>query len=414
MQLTPLLKPFFKKAWQSKLLPNISGENASFNDEGDNTAGWTTSNCAVAVVGSYLRQTKTSAGTSSSISKAVTFTPDNRDYILYGNVRASALSASDISALWFINGSKEFSIWLGSASATSTGDIGSASIAGTTGTSTKNTAVVASAGTLDYANNAIEFALQYDSKFGQMVCWLKEQDGRWKFSARVACDWFAPSPLQIQILKTSNAPANSWVEFDYLTLCKPNFVAIGDSICAGATLFNPNRTVGLTNDDSTWMRHCAPYQNLRNNLIVNKGVGSQSSMQINARIVEATREGAQVIFLHASSNDEALGVSLATRTANIQASINSISAAGAFPVLLNAVYGTATEPTNLPTPDLRDYMRGWWDVNMTQMSGTFTPINIMNPIIDSNGFMSDSLTQSDKIHPTVSGYKLIGEYISNY
>ncbi len=393
--------------------PDIADNNATFTDEGVGTSGWTASNCTMSVSGSYLRATKSvGPGTNCSITKAWTFTPTNRDFIVYGKMRASAINTNDISVLWILNGAKEASIWLGTQDGGATGPasvIGSASIVGTTGASTYNRAQVAASG-LSYDTVPVEFALHFCSKFSQITCWFREADGRWKFKARVACDFF--SSTSVQILKSSGAPNGSWVEFDYVTLCKPNIVAIGDSICAGATLFNPNRTSGLTDDESSWMRHCLLYPSLRNNLIVNKGVGSQTSTQIQSRIAEATGEGPRVVILHASSNDELGGISKGTRTTNIQASITSITAANQAVVLLNAMYGTSGGADNTPTPDLRDYMTDWWENYLPTLTGRYTAIDIMQAVMGTSGFQDAALTQSDGIHPTPTGYELIGELIA--
>lgn len=399
-------------ASMTPILPTIADDNSTFNDEGEAVAGWTASNGTLSASGSYLRLTKTAAGSNSSMTKAITFTPTNRDFILYGKVRASAVSSGDMSVVWLLNGTKEISFWLGSRDAANTAPnqiIGSASLLTTTGSTTYNRIEVAANG-LAYDTTAVEFALHFCSKFLQVTCWFREADGRWKFKARAACDWF--SSTQIQVLKSTNAPAGSWVEFDYLTLAKPNIVAIGDSICAGATLYNPNRTSDLTNDESTWMRHCRLYPSRRNNLIVNKGVGSQTSAQIQARIAEATGEGPRIVVVHASSNDELFSITKAARTTNIQNSINAINAAGQFPLLLNAMYGTQAGADNTPTPDLRDYMTDWWDNYRPTLSGPFGALDIMRPMIDGNGFMQSSLTQSDGIHPTPAGHQVVGGFIA--
>lgn len=393
-----------------KLFPDsatLPDDNAVFSDEGDTTSGWTASNATLSSSGSWLRQTKTAGGSNSSMTKTIgTFTPTNRDWILYGSVRSASSSCTGV--IWILNEAKEISLWLGSANADSSSSPGSVSMCGTVGT-TRNVAVVASG--LSYSTTAVEFALQYDSKFGQLVCWFRESDGRWKFKARVACDWF--SSTSISALTTTASAAGSWIEIDYLSLCKPNIVAIGDSICEGKTLFSPNRTLGLTNDESSWQRHAVLFPSRRNNLIVNKGVGGQTSTQILDRIAEATGEGPRLVILHASSNDEVGGVSQSTRTSNIQSSLNAITAAGQQAVLLNAMYGTSGGSDNTPTPDLRDYMTTWWATYAASLSGSYTPINIMSPLIDGSGFMQTGLTQSDGIHPTAAGYEAVGNFIES-
>lgn len=390
-------------------LPAIADENSTFNDEGTATTGWTTSNATLLQSGSTLRQTKTADGYNSSMSKSMTFTPSNSDYILYGKVRAK-YATGDTSVIWLLNGSEEVSIWLGSASANSEPTLGAISICGTTGSSTRNVVQVADG--YNYETTAVEFALQYDHKFSTLTCWFREGDGRWKWKGRVACNWF--SSTQIQALTTTASAAGAWIEFDYLTLARPNIALLSDSIGEGKTLFSPYPTLNLTDDESTWMRHAPIYQTLRNNLVVNKGVGGNSSTQMLSRVTDVTSTGARVVFLHASSNDEALGVSQETRTSNIQSTVNAIAAAGGQTVLLNAMYGTASGSDNTPTPDLRDYMKAWWTTRKPTVTGLALDIDIMQPIDVAGDFMDAALTQADGIHPNVAGHTAIGAYITTF
>lgn len=387
------------------LLPTIADDNATFNDEGDATAGWTTSNATLSVSGSVLRQTKNAAGSSSSMAKALSFTPASKDYILYGKAKAS-YDTNHIGVIWFLNGSKEVSIWFGSSGANTAYNGGAVSICGTTGASTRNVAIAA-LGT-SYNTTGIEFALHFDSKWNRLNCYFKES-GKWRFKVGVNCDWF--SSTEIRVLNTTGTPAGGWVEVDYLTLCKPNIVSIGDSICEGKTLHAPNPALGLTNNTNTWQYHAPIYATLRNNLIVNKGVGAQTSAQIASRMAaDATDHGPRVVFLHASSNDEGAAISKATRSTNIQSSINTVTGAGAECVLLNAMYGTAAGADNTPTPDLRDYMLDWWANYSTSLTGLALRVNIMSPLL-SGGFMDASLTEADGIHPTAFGYQDIGDLL---
>lgn len=384
-------------------LPPIADDNATFNDEGTATTGWTTSNATLSVTGSSLRQTKTAGGSNSSASKSIpTFTPSNSDYVLYiGGLKASS---SGTGVIWLLNGSKEVSIWLGSNDASNPAS-GAISICGTTGSATRNVAQVASG--FDYTNGKVDVALQFDQKFTSLTCWFMESDGRYKFKGRVACDWF--SAANIQALMSTPSAAGTWVEFDYITLCRPNIVMLSDSIGEGKTLFSPDRSLNLTNDESTWMRHSLLYPTLRNNLIVNKGVGGQTSAQIAARAATDCA-GARVVFLHASSNDVAGGISQATRKTNIQNTINTITGLGANTILLNASYGTQSGSDNTPSPALRDYMKTSWDTQLNTVSAYYK-LNIMQPLLDSNGFLSSSYA-ADGIHFNVAGHTAVGAYIT--
>jgi len=69
-------------------LPQLTTEHATFNDEGDSASGWASSNASITSSGSYFRKTKQSAGSNSSMTKSISLTPANSDFILYGKVRA--------------------------------------------------------------------------------------------------------------------------------------------------------------------------------------------------------------------------------------------------------------------------------------------------------------------------------------
>ena len=389
----------------ASIFPTIPDENSTFNDEGTSTTGWTGSNATLLVTGSTLRQTKVAGGSNSSMTKTITFTPTSRDYLLYGSIRGRN-NADTVSVIWMLNGSKEVSVWLGS-NGTSVATPGMVTLVGTTGASTRNSATAMTG--FDYENNSVEFCLHFDSKYNTLTMYTRDVGGGYTYRARVACDWF--DSTSVQLLTTTASLAGAWVEFDYVTLARPNILAIGDSICEGKTLFSPNPALGLTDYTSTWMKYCKIYQGLRNNLIIDKGVGGNTSAQILARITDATGEGGRVIFLHASTNDVVGGISQVDRTTNIQSSVNAITASSASAVLLNAMYGTSTAPDNTPSPALRDYMTTWWDTSSSTITGLAGRINIMSPVAGGGGFMASSLTQSDGLHPTPSGYSAIGAFI---
>jgi len=246
--------------------------------------------------------------------------------------------------------------------------------------------------------------------------YILDADGKWDFRGSYA---FFSDMASIDTLVASlgGSSASTSLTWDWLMYCRPNIVAIGDSICAGHNFFDPNPTVyaGEDNGSSTWMKHSLIYRSLRNHLIVNKGIGSQTSTATAARMAEATAHSPRLVFLHASSNDEAATgptISQATRTTNIQNSINSITGAGAAAILLNASYGTSAGSDNTPTPDLRDYMKLWWDTSRPSLTGLAGSIDIMQPLLLS-GFL-DPAKAADGIHPNATGYQAVGEYIAAF
>lgn len=392
-------------AFPSPALPPLFDENYTFNDEGAASAGWTAANAAITTDGTVLRLTKNVASTSvnASMTKTIALPGTNKDFIFYGKVRMSQ-GSNHSGAIWLSDGTRYYIMWLNYNDEHPTVKIVQGAISFTYNNSGTVNAKQVQTGA-DTANNWTEFALQYDHKFGALNCFYREADGRWMLKGRVAAGFF--NAVQVQVLTITNAPQNSWMEFDYLSVCRPNLMVIGDSIPAGETLYNPNLSLNKADYTSTWARYAKLYPALRNNLVVNKGVGSESSTQTLARITDVTDQAPKVVFLHASTNDQVLGVSSGTRTTNITNSVNAIEAAGAQCVLLNAMYGTSSNSIN---PAHRDYMKNWWDASATSV-GSYGTVDIMTPLL-SGGYMADAKTQSDKIHPNPTGHQGIGELIA--
>lgn len=388
--------------------PVIADDNATFNDEGTATTGWTASNATMGVTGSVLRLTKTSgSGSSGSITKSVTMPGSNLDHGFYGKVNMSRAATNHGGAVWLRNSgnTRQFVFWMNYSS------VGGAYSQGTLSiqcyeSATLRTATVATG--VNTETDSIEFVLQYDHKWQSMCCYLKQIDGTWDLKARLACSYVAY--IEAQLITLSAAPSGTWMEFDYLTIARPNIVLVGDSIAEGKTLYSPNLSLSLTNYNSTWARYAALYPTLRNNLVFNKGIGSETSTALLARIADATGQSPRLVIVHASTNDEVNGISQSTRTSNIQGAIDAIVAASAECVLLNAMYGTSTYSGNTPSPDHRDYMLDWWDNYRTSLTDLYASLDIMQAIV-SSGFMNSSLTQGDGIHPTPSGHEDIGDLI---
>lgn len=390
-------------------LPVISDDNATFNDEGVSPAGWTPTNANITVSDSITRLTKSISGAgNASIAKDIVLPGSNRDFILYGKVRMSQ-GLNNAGAIWLRDAAntRQFAFWL------NYNPVAGAAQQGSLGIEAYESSNVRTAQALTGVNTDVtwvEFALHYDHKWSTTNCFIKQIDGTWDLKARIATTFTAYT--KIELITVGNAPLNAWIEFDYLSVCRPNIIVIGDSIAEGKTLYSPNRSLGLSNYASNWARYAALYPGLRNNLVVNKGVGSESSAATLSRIADATSNSPRVVFLHASSNDKAAAISLAARTTNIQNTIAAIGDVGATTVLLNAMYSTANYSGNVPTPDHRDYMAAWWSADRLAVAGSFVAVDIMAPIKDAAGFMRSDLTQSDGIHPTPSGYQLIGQYVA--
>jgi lysophospholipase L1-like esterase len=388
------------------IIATPADDNITAGNEGTSTTGWSTTSGSLSQSGSTVRLTG-----ANGLSALALASPTSNDYVLLIKMAANHVS-NQYGYLNFRDGvTSVFDIIMGFNYETNAAQLGTISTFNySTGAPGNNIATGVTYSTQQ------EFAIHVDRNRSCVNLFYREPGtGKWDFRGSYAYNAGYGSLDEVRLVTSNHA--GQWVEYDWILYCRPNGVAIGDSIPAGHNHYDPNPSVYAGEDDygNTWMKHAALWPSLRNNLIVNKGIGSESSTTTQARIAEATAHSARVIFLHASTNDEALGISKATRTTNIQNGINSITGAGASAVLLNAMYGTSTSGDNTPTPDLRDYMLDWWTnpSYRPSLSGLAGSIDIMQPLL-SSGFQSAALTESDGLHPTAAGYQAIGEYIDNF
>ena len=388
-------------------LPLFTENTPTYNDEGTTTTGWTNVNGTISQPsGSVVRLTQVTTGTVTSLQRAVTMPVSGGDFTLYAKVRARA-NTGDVNLIQFIGaGNLRLNLYF------NFNVVAAPSSAGTISLRYQNSGgttydVVCATG-LDIVNTWQEVLLHYDQAMLTSSVYLRQSDGSWKFGGQVPGSAFS-ADLKL-IINNSAASAGVWMEFDYLTLTAANIVAIWDSICGGSTLFSPNQSSGLTNGDSCWMRWAPVYTSLRNNFIVNKGVASNTSAMVAARIqADALNQLPKAVFLGACNNDYGAGISQATRTANIQTSLNLINAASAKPILVNALYNAAALAGQ---PLQRDYYRTWWREYRGTLTGLRHQIDPMNALRDASGYLDAAYVQADNVHPNVAGYTRMGKYIA--
>lgn len=204
--------------------------------------------------------------------------------------------------------------------------------------------------------------------------------------------------------------ASSEIDVNLAAVLEPEAMAFGDSICAGRTLFDPSPGVipGVDNGMSQWMPHAV---GLFETLILNKGVGGNTSAGLLARVAEVTAARPEYVFLHLSSNDEQASVSQATRLSTTQSIVNALRAGGVQHLfVLNGIYANSNYAGH---PGHAAYMQDSWENYIPGLTGVDQFLDIMEPLKDSNGVLDPGIAQADGIHPTVAGYQLIGEYIAS-
>jgi lysophospholipase L1-like esterase len=378
-------------------MPAIPDDNEIYELDVTTTDGWIPDGAfGPSIVGGVIQFPASGAAT--GWNKTITG-PSSGDYIFYLKARYSAAADSPYTISLGGSGDQRFRISLGYNWATAARE--------TSRVSARINATGFAGPLSATAGTTVEVAMQYDSRVGAGNFFMKES-GFWKFYGSVALS----DPYRNVIRVATDADANSTFDIVEAFFAKPNIVSIGDSICAGANLFNPNpaQYAGIDDYDSTWMAHANIYPEIRNNLIVNYGIGGNTSAQILARTQDMLdKTTPRLVFVHSSTNDYGASVPNATRTTNIQGTIDLVKNAGASAVLLNSVYpnaGSANSPANA------DYYREWWSAYSQDISGIAYKVDIMgdSAILDGN-YMDTSFTQSDGVHPNVDGYTLIGDCI---
>lgn len=383
-------------------LPAFTPNTPSFVDEGTSTTGWTLANCTLSQHDATTVQlTQTALGSQGLAAQAITMPIAGKDWILYAGITAR-MATGDVQIVQIRGtGTARAHIYLNYNTVTKAPQLGCVSLRHTSAANSTKNAVCATG--LDLENTLLDCRLQFDSKNNQLSIHFRDTNG-WKFGGQCVGSFFG---VEIGVQVFDAVSSGAWVRWDWLELVAPNFQSIGDSLCMGATAFNP---ASGGDGDNQWQRWCQAYPGLRNNAIVNKGVGGNTSAMVAARIqADVVDNGPRVVFLGSCNNDRAAGISYTQRSANIQSSINAIVTGGAKVVLLNAVYCTSSYPGQ---PGPRDYSEDYWQTEAPNLTGVDLFVDVMQGIDDASGYQDPALTRSDKIHLTPAGARAYGEYIA--
>jgi lysophospholipase L1-like esterase len=356
------------------------------------------------IVNSYA--SKVVSGVGAEIIEPIAFDCAEGDFILYAKGQLSGLSggASFIS-IETADKSKRLEVGFGYDFRNSVADISRISMRVLNGSSNTSNGGVSG---VELVTAAFEIALHYDCDRGAFNLWRRDTSAtgyRWIWENSIKATGFDIEQIRFWN-RTSGASAQVGT-FTEVAFCKPSMVAIGDSVTAGHNGFDPNpdKYEGRDNGLSQWEAYCWPYPDLRNNIIVSKGIGGNTTAMVNARISEAFKHGNQLVFLSVQNNDYGAGITLQQRTDNIQSSLNACVNAGCEVVLIGALY------SNKAGPGASYYMQ-WRDEYLSQITGHEQYIEIMEPVKDpATGRIKLSLTCDNKVHPNVAGYTLIGQYI---
>lgn len=384
---------------RASLLPAINNENiVSTQTEGANTTGWTTfSGGSVSASLGWL----TVSGAAGAGAYVGGFTAASNDFVFYMRLRAPYVAGQGATvALRDSTGANRCAIGIGYSWLTSGNVLGNVGFTG------GGTSFEIETGR-NYSTEPLELAIHLDSDRSCINIFSKPSGSQeWKFAGSCA---YASDIARFQMQINVGSSASS-VECDYCICTRPAVIAFGDSVVAGHTLHDPSPAyyAGTDNNASTWMRNAKLFRSQRNTLIVNKGVGGNTSAQLYTRRTEVTDHLPKVVLLQASSNDHQAGVSQTDRTTTTQSIIDALSAAGAQVVLLNGIYANANYSA---FPGHAGYMKTWWDSYRPGLTGLYGAIDTMVPLVDGGGVLDTALAQSDGIHPNLAGYAALGAYL---
>jgi len=255
---------------------------------------------------------------------------------------------------------------------------------------------------------SVDMAIVLDSKFKTFYFLNRGISNFYdEIAARAVFGALNPNVTKISYITNSGAD----LSVDHFKVCRPNYIAIGDSLCAGEVLFDPNPVAADDDYNHQWESH-ANAEGI-NTVIVNRGVGGQRSDSIAARVqADVVDQGPRQVYLHLSTNDHRniMGgpLTYAARTSFTQSSIDLMVNNGIQVVLLNSMYSN-TDPASatyyqdyLPDSDgfrnLKDYKKF---------------VDQMLVLRDSNtGVLDVAFTNiGDGVHLNQAGYTLFGQTV---
>lgn len=253
-----------------------------------------------------------------------------------------------------------------------------------------------------------DFAIVYDSKYD--VFYMLDR-GQYSFYSEIAdrAEFANVSGKTISKLAYVNDASGS-LTLDHSKLCKPNYIAVGDSLCGGDNYFAPDPVKGWSDYDHQWENH-ANAEGI-NTVIINRGIGGQRSDAISARIqADVIDQGARQCYMHLSTNDardiQDGPLSYTQRSFNVQTGLNLLDVSGVQTILINSVY------SNLNAEWASYYQNYLTDTNgFRTLSKYKTWVDQMLVLADpQTGVLDPQYTDPDGTHLNQVGYTLMGNTI---
>lgn len=260
--------------------------------------------------------------------------------------------------------------------------------------------------------DGVEIAVHFDYTHDFISIYFKE-GGAWELKTSIAStSAVVNAGSQIHFEQGSAGLADTYIDYAYV--CEPNIMSIGDSITAGHNFYDPDPAFygGVDNFRNAYQQMASlAWPNVKNNFVVSKGVGGNTSTQMAARTTDITNSNPAICFCQSSDNDYGGGVTLAQKTTNQQSIITDMNTAGVIPIQTNGIYPNSGH-VNFPLNS--NYMKDWWTDNGGSYRGGLTGVNyfidMMAPLIENDLFVSPNYCESDGIHPNEEGYQVIGKY----
>lgn len=388
------------------MLPSYTPNTPTYTDDLTST-GWSVTDGAISTPSSGVVRLTQSGTTQANAVRAVTMPVVNRDWIIYGKVRGRK-TAGDTQIIHLRSGSYHRAQVLLNFNAELSpqgSELGTISVRyipsnGAQTTSTKKVAMKF----VDTDTEWVEFALHYDSEFSALEVQFRQCGGPWRFGAHVSGAWFAGD---LCVSAQNSTTGGSWIEWSKLELVAPDIMAIRDSGFAGTPGYNPNPSLNRNDGYSAWMNWAHIYPENDNTLIVNRGIGGETSAQTAARVPALMACGPKVVFLGAGGNDFGNGVTQAQRKANIQGMVDGIVNGGAACVLVNGSYAGKGY-----SPGMREYQETSWNEHLNTMTGVSLFIDPMTATEDCSGYVDPAYLHTDNAHYNVAGYAAVGKYIA--
>lgn len=240
-----------------------------------------------------------------------------------------------------------------------------------------------------------EWVIQIDQKQSRVYFYRRTGTSTFEYMASLPYASLTTGATQVRF--NIGGLAGQQFTVDYFSVCKPNVIAIGDSNC---------KRMGLDITNYSAWGNINILKSNRNCLVVNKGVGSDTSAMVLARLAEdVIAHGARACLFQCTQNDYSYPISLTNKFDNTQDAVDLLVAADIDVVLLTCLVGSqAGGGSTFYMAFNADYY--------PLVTGATVYCDWLSSVADSEtGLVDAAYIEADHVHLNAAGHVVAGAFI---